>query len=83
MWLLYWSLPAYRKKNKAYIEMLLQTEVALKSTLRSSHHDSVEMNLRMQIQSLSLLSRLRNQRCHELQCRLQMWLRSGITVAVV
>ena len=39
--------------------------------------------MRMQIQSLAVLSGLRIWHCHELQCRLQMWLRSGVAVAVV
>ena len=32
---------------------------------------------------LALLSGLRIQRCHELWCRLQMWLRSRVAVALV
>ena len=40
-------------------------------------------SMRTQVQSLALLSGLRIWPCHELQCRLQMWLRSGIAVAVV
>ena len=39
--------------------------------------------MRIRIQSLSLLSGLRIQSCCKLQCRSQMWLRSGVTVAVV
>ena len=38
--------------------------------------------MRTQVQSLALLSGLRIQRCHELWCRSQMWLRSDISVAV-
>ena len=38
--------------------------------------------MRMRVPSLALLSGLRIQHCHELQCRLQMWLRSGVAVAV-
>ena len=34
-------------------------------------------------QSLTLLSGLRMWRCSELQCRSQIWLRSGFAVAVV
>ena len=37
--------------------------------------------MRTQVQSLSSLSGLGIQRCHELQCRSQMWL--GFHVAVV
>ena len=37
----------------------------------------------VQVQSLALLSGLRIQCCHELQCRSQMWLGSGIAVAVM
>ena len=36
-----------------------------------------------QVQSLALLSGLRIRYCHELWCRLQTWLGSGIAVAVV
>ena len=39
--------------------------------------------MRMQLRSLALLSGLRIQRCHELQCRSKMWLGSGIVVAMV
>ena len=39
-------------------------------------------SMRMQVQSLASLSELRIQRCHELWCRLQMRLGSGIAVAV-
>ena len=53
----------------------------------SSRRSSVEVNLtsiqRMQVQSLALLSGLRIRGCHELWCRLQMLLGSGIAVAVV
>ena len=38
--------------------------------------------MRIQVQSLALLSGLRIGRCHELWCRLQMWLGSGIAMAV-
>lgn len=36
----------------------------------------------MWVQSLVLLSGLRIQHCHELWCKLQMWLVSGVAVAV-
>ena len=36
--------------------------------------------LRLQVQSLALLSGLRIQHCHELWCRSQTWLKSGIAV---
>ena len=39
--------------------------------------------MRMQIQSLALLSGLRIRRCCELWCRLQVQVGSGIAVAVV
>ena len=39
--------------------------------------------MRLQVPSLALLSGLRIQHCRDLQWRLQMWLRSGIAVAVV
>ena len=60
--------------------------------IRKFHHwwssppGSVEMNLasmRTQVWSLALLSGLSIRHCRELWCRLQTWLRSGITVAVV
>ena len=38
--------------------------------------------MRTQAQSLALFGGLRTQRCHELRCRLQMWLRSGTAVTV-
>ena len=41
------------------------------------------VSMRMCVQSLALLSELRIQCCHKLQCRLQMQLRSGFAVAVV
>ena len=43
------------------------------------------LSLRMQVQSLASFSGLRNQCCHKLQCRcrFQMWLGSGVAVAVV
>ena len=40
------------------------------------------VSIRMQVRSLALLSWLRIQHCCELWCRLQMWLRCGIAVAV-
>ena len=39
--------------------------------------------LRLLVQSLSSLSGFRIWRCHELWCRSQMWLGSGVAVAVV
>ena len=39
--------------------------------------------MRLRVPSLALLSGLRIQCCHELWCRLQMQLRSGVAVAVV
>ena len=38
--------------------------------------------MRLQVQSLALLSGLRIWRCPELWYRSQMWLRSGVDVAV-
>ena len=38
---------------------------------------------RLQVQSLASLSGLRIWCCYDLWCRLQMWLRTGATVAVV
>ena len=38
--------------------------------------------MRLQVESLALLSGLRNRCCHELWYRLQMWLGSGVAVAV-
>ena len=40
------------------------------------------VSMRMRFQSLALLGGLRIQRCHELWCSLQVWLGSGIAVAV-
>ena len=39
--------------------------------------------MRSQVQSLALLSGLRIQRCREMWRWLQMWLQSGLAVAVV
>ena len=39
--------------------------------------------IRLQVQSLALLSGLRIQHCYELWCRLQMQLGSGVAVAMV
>ena len=39
--------------------------------------------MRLPVQSLALISGLRIQRCHELSCGLQTWLRSLVAVAVV
>ena len=55
--------------------------------MNSSHCGSVEMNLTSihvdtGSQFLALFSRLRIRCCCELWCGLQMWLRSGIAVAV-
>ena len=49
---------------------------------RNSRRGSTEMTLRMQVQSLASLSGLGTRRCHELWCRSQMWLGSGVAVAV-
>ena len=38
--------------------------------------------MRLRVRPLALLSGLRIRRCHELWCRLQMRLRSGVAVAV-
>ena len=38
--------------------------------------------MRLRVQSLTSLSGLRIWHCHELWCRLQMWLESGIAVAL-
>ena len=40
------------------------------------------VSMRMQVRSLALLSGLRIQRCLELWCKSQMWLRSGVAVLV-
>ena len=40
-------------------------------------------SLRMRVPSLALLSGLRIQRCHSLECRSQMWLGCSVAVAVV
>ena len=41
------------------------------------------VSMRMRVRSLALLGGLGIWHCHELWCRLQMWLQSGIAVAVV
>ena len=40
------------------------------------------VSMRMRVQSLALLSGLRTRCCHELWYRSQIWLRSGVAVAV-
>ena len=44
---------------------------------------TLQLSIRMWVQSLALLSELKIWHCHELWRRLQMWLGSGIAVAVV
>ena len=39
--------------------------------------------MRLQVQSLALLSGLKTRRCCELWCGLKTWLGSGVAVAVV
>ena len=62
------------------------THAAFKKSSWSSHHGSVVTNPtgihKDVVQFLASLSRLRTWRCHELQCRSQMWLGYGIVVAV-
>ena len=41
------------------------------------------VSMRMWVQSLASLSALRILHCHKLECRSQIWLRSGVTVAVM
>ena len=41
------------------------------------------VSVRMCVQSLAALSGFRVRCCHKLQCRSQMWLESGVAVAVV
>ena len=43
---------------------------------------SLTVSMRMQVQSLALLSGLRIQHCPKLQCRSQMWLESGVAAVV-
>ena len=61
-------------------------QIPFKSCSRSSRYGTVKMiqlvPMRMQIQSLSFISGLRIQCCHELWCRSQTWLRSRVAVAV-
>ena len=61
--------------------LFLTTPVAC----RSSQAKGIPIELasmRTQVQSLALLSGLRIWHCCELWCRLQMWLGSGVAVAV-
>ena len=41
------------------------------------------VSMKTQVPSLASLSGLRIQHCRKLSCRSQMWLGSGVTVAVV
>ena len=43
---------------------------------------NLTVSMRMQVQSLALLSGLRIQHCPKLQCRSQMWLESGVAAVV-
>ena len=40
-------------------------------------------NMRLQVQSLAMLSGLRIRCCHELWCRSKTWLGSGVAVALI
>ena len=57
-----------------------------KSALRSSGSGAAETNLtrnnEVAVRFLALLSGLRLRCCRELWCRLQMWLGSGVAMAV-
>ena len=65
-------------------ELVLQNKESL---CRSSHCGTVERihlgTMRLWVRSLASLSGLRFWHCCELWCRLQMWLRSDVAVAVV
>ena len=72
---------------KALIEHYYHTIMFNKKCFKgSSHHGAAETNStrnqEVQVQSPALLSGLRIQHCRELWCRLQIWLGSGIVVAV-
>ena len=59
----------------------------LRVQTRNSHHGAAQthptLNREVAVLSLASLSGLRIRRCRELWCRWQMWLGSGVAVAVV
>ena len=61
----------------------VKTSVPGSSCLGSVTYKPNVVSVRMQVWSLALLSGLRIQGCHNLQCRWQMWFGSCIAVAVV
>ena len=73
-----WNLMHWFFKEKCLFKNLMHVEFLLwLSGLRAQQ--SVR---RVKIWPLASLSGLRIRHCHELQCRCQMWLRSGVAVAV-
>ena len=86
-----WSISAYPRASMRLAFPLPQWFLLLSYT--SKCHPGVPVvaqrkriwlaSMRTQVWDLALISGLRIQCCHELWCRLKMWLRSGIAVAVV
>ena len=68
-----------KKKHQKKILKILHWGVPVVAQQKQSRL----VTMRIQVQSLALLSGLRIWRCHELWCRSQTWLGSGIAVAVV
>ena len=66
------------------ISLLLLLENSVLGVPRVAQRvENLTLSMRMQVQSLALLSGLRIQTCHRLQVRgSRMWLRTGIAVAV-
>ena len=75
------------EEDLAQYGCLLTPKTVVKITdMGSYRHGSVEINqlgtMRLWVRSLALLTRLRIWHCHELWCRSQTRLRSGVAVAV-
>ena len=51
--------------------------------LVAQHYQARLVSMRTQVRSLALISGLRIRHCHELWCRSQMWLGSGVAMIVV
>ena len=64
--------------NKAVLKIIFKIGVPI-----MAQHKQIRLEpMRLQILSQALLSGLRIWHCHELWCRSQTWLRSGVAVAV-
>ena len=88
MWILQlqlprWTLYGLDKLPSWTLSKFLSYKTASREFLLWLSGNESDKHLRMQVQSLALLTGLRIWHCRELWCRLQTWLRSHIAVAVV